>query len=172
MNINHILIIICFVALAIFGPIVGTQITEKRMIKERQQMIEALMEAQDIERKRLKTINEAHVEAIKNYRKKGERTMDRSHDDIINDFMLRENTALKKEEKIKKADPTNPTGAPSDVKQVQVKISEFLNQVNISFSTKINSFAIPPQAAIQMAKNIETVARKIMTVPPVGVTKQ
>ncbi|MBW2178800.1 MAG: hypothetical protein JRG81_00265 [Deltaproteobacteria bacterium] len=69
MNINYMLIVISFVTLAIFGPFVGVEVTEKRMIRERKHIIEALMEAQDIERNRLKKINEAHMEAIENYKK-------------------------------------------------------------------------------------------------------
>ncbi|MBW2178799.1 MAG: hypothetical protein JRG81_00260 [Deltaproteobacteria bacterium] len=98
--------------------------------------------------------------------------MDRSSEDIINDFTMREGAALKKEEMLKHPLPVNPTGMPSGTKQIQVKISEFLNQVNIAFSTKIDSFTISPHAAIQMAANIEKMAKKILTVPPKGITKQ
>ncbi|MCK5605964.1 hypothetical protein KAR91_28965 [Candidatus Pacearchaeota archaeon] len=98
--------------------------------------------------------------------------MERSHDDIVNQFLLREEAALKKEAEIEKTIPAAPPGMPTGTKQIKVRISEFLNQVNIAFSMKVNSFTLSPDAAIQMAANIERVAKKIKTVPPVGVTKQ
>ena len=65
MNKNYILIVIAFITIAIFGPLVGETVTEKRMSK----MIEKLVAAQDIERERLKKINEAHVEVIRAFEK-------------------------------------------------------------------------------------------------------
>ena len=65
MNKNYILIVVAFITIAIFGPLVGETVTEKRMMK----MIEKLVAAQDLERERLKKINEAHVEVIRAFEK-------------------------------------------------------------------------------------------------------
>ena len=65
MNKNYILIVIAFITIAIFGPLVGETVTEKRMMK----MVEKLVAAQNLERDRLKKINEAHVEVIRSYEK-------------------------------------------------------------------------------------------------------
>ena len=64
---NYILIVIAFITIAIFGPLVGETVTEKRMSREHRQMVEKLVYAQDIERDRLKKINEAHAEVIGMY---------------------------------------------------------------------------------------------------------
>lgn len=71
-NIHIVLTLMAFLFIAIFGPVVGTRVTEKRMIREHKQIITRLVEAQDIERARLKKINEAHMEVIENYKQKGD----------------------------------------------------------------------------------------------------
>lgn len=70
-NIHIVLTVIAFFFIAIFGPIVGTRVTEKRMVREHKQVIMRLVEAQAIERARLKKINEAHMEVIENYKQGG-----------------------------------------------------------------------------------------------------
>ena len=65
MSKNYILIVIAFIIIAVFGPKLGEIITEKRMLKKYKTLTTKLMIAQDIERDRLKKINDAHREHIK-----------------------------------------------------------------------------------------------------------
>jgi len=69
MNKNYILITLAFLAIAIFGPLVGEQVAEKRMIR----IMQRLHKAHEIERVRLEKQISDYLEVIETYRKELER---------------------------------------------------------------------------------------------------